>query len=213
MHALNIIAQSGSLPMVKAPLATEGRDATLAGNLLAATVIAQAMTEGNVWKRYARTVVYDLTTDGRVAFIKAVKASIKDIKASNAKIGASLDKAGNANPSKDEVSRAAKLVNSATTQVHCLTAIANAFNVGGTVEDLLQYCVQTRGMVGAGFDDVGFALLTEYARTFSESKAGRKADLFIVKMNKWLEKNAPAEDDAAGLMMYDKLVALLNSAK
>jgi hypothetical protein len=61
-------------------------------------------------------------------------------------------------------------------------------------------------------DDIGYTVIVEYARRFSGSKAGRKADDWIIKFAKWLEKNPCDAEDTEGTAMRAKALALFDKA-
>lgn len=178
-------------------------DDRAAGNLLAAEVMARVRQQAHDWHGYAVRVI-GFTIEAREAFLQAIKADIKDIKAKNV-IGTQDAKA------------AARLVNSATTNVSELTTIAKAFNGGASVDGLRQWARKTINGTDTGpmpkLDQIGKDLIVAYARTFSESKAGRKADTWAVKLGKFLERNLPSDDDTAGRAQYDAVVKLYNSFK
>ena len=73
VHHMQAIAESGSLPMQKAPIKLESRDDRMAGNLLAAEVLAFAKGNVNSWRAFAIRVI-GMTPEARAVFIKAIKA-------------------------------------------------------------------------------------------------------------------------------------------
>jgi hypothetical protein len=198
------IARTGSTPMTKADIPAQGTDARMQGNMLANEVFAQVKLTGNIWRTFALRLING-TVDMRAAFLAACKTMLRDMRKQNSEAIANLNKDGKPDPTKDDTKLAAKRVNSATIEVSKLTTIANAFNAAATVEGLVEHANTTGRCKGARLEDIGYEVMVEYARLFSESKAGRKADPFITKLSKWLEKNPPAEDDKAGAVLWAEL--------
>ncbi len=206
------IAAGGMTPVSKAIDTGIPRDATMMGNTLANAVIAQAMTAAITWKGYALQLMA-LPPEGRDQFVKAIDQWLKDCKKRNAGAMGTYDREGKANPTKDDTKLAGQRVNSATVEVSKLKAVAHAWNSGADDEGLIAYFRTTQrlgGKVPITVADIGYTVVVEYARTFSESKAGRKADPFVIKLAKWLEKNPPAEGDTEGVEMYKRALALFD---
>ena len=197
-HAMQTIATSGSLPMTKQPLQTEGTDARMAGNMLANEVIAYTMTTAGAWKGYAMRLITG-TTDMRKVFMDAIEKGLKDMRKANAEsIAASLNKDGKPDPTKDDTKLAGSRVRSATTNISWLRSIAHAWNSGASVEGLLDYAKATGRRTHATVEEVGYTVIVEYAAQFREAQAGRPADPWLVKLAKWLEKNPVPADDTQG---------------
>jgi len=203
-HPLQNIANSGATPMTKTPIKLESRDDRMAGNILAAEVLAFAKGHRNVWKGFALRIITDLTVEARAVFIKALK---------NEK--AALTKAQTEHGFESKFSK----VNTAsmTTEVSKLTTIANAFNSGATVagwreyvnrqlDDKSKHAEDDAAMLEHGSYDT----LVAYSKLFSTSAAGRKADDWLTKFGKFLERNKPAEDDAKGAEFYEQAVKFYN---
>jgi len=163
------IAESGSLPITKQPLPAEGLDARMLGNNLALEVVALATMDQNRWHRVAWQIIKG-TTDMRAAYLKAIKKQQLVMK------DAVEDAHGD-----DKTAR--RQLASATVNISCCNTIATAFNAGATVEGMVEYFRVSDP------ENLGFQKLVEYARTFSQSKAGRKPDPILVKLHKWIEAN------------------------
>lgn len=201
---MQAIAESGSVPMTKQPIKLESRDDRMAGNILAAEVMAFAKGHRNVWKGFALRIITDLTVEARAVFIKALK---------NEK--ATLTKAQTEHGFDAKFSK----VNTAsmTTEVSKLTTIANAFNSGASVAGWREFVNrQLNDESKHAKDDAemlehgGYDTLVAYSKLFSDSKAGRKADDWLTKFGKFLERNKPADDDAKGAEFYEKAVEFYN---
>ena len=209
MHALQNIAQTGATPAGSDKAQEQERakriatrDDKMAGNMLANEAIALAMQQANDWRNlFFRP--FDLTLEGRTYFLDAVKNWRKEQAAANV-TGTGAD---------------AKVIKrrmaAALTRISELTTVANAINAGASMAGYVDYIIRTHPECkGCTEEDarklVGIAVLVEYARTFSEAKAGRKADTWLVKMGKFLERNKPAEDDKVGNDQFAKFVALYN---
>ncbi len=209
-HSMQTIARTGSLPMVKKPVPAQGRDAILAANMLAASVVAYAIGQAGSWRGFAVQVI-GLTTDGRTAYMATMRDWLKDMKKRNAESMA----ADPSNPSKDDAKEAAKRVASATVQISNLNTIAEAFNGQGTVEGLCAF-VATKQRVApstVGLGDCSFEMMRQYAVSLKASKAGRTADTWCVKFAKWIEKNPPADDDTEGQAVYALMVKAFNDTQ
>lgn len=203
MHALQTTAETGSKPMQKAPIRLETRDDRLTGTMLAAEAVALAKGNSNKWRELAMRII-GLTVEARAVFINALKAE----KAALTK--GQVDHGFDAKYSKGNTA-------SFGTQLSKLTIIAAAFNGGATVEGWLEFTnkqISDRTKQVESTDALmahgGYETLATYARTFSTSTAGRKADDWITKFGKFLERNKPAEDDGKGLEAYDEAVKLFN---
>jgi hypothetical protein len=189
-------------------------DARMVGNNIANAVIAQAMVAATTWKTYAaQLIVADVST--REQFVKSIDAWLKECRKANAESMGTMDKEGKANPTKEDTKLAGQRVNSATVEVSKLRTVANAFNSGADIPGLIAHFGSTQRLSGAqmnqvSMDDIGYTVIVEYARRFSESKAGRKADIWMVKFAKWLEKNPAPEDDSQGQAMHKAALTLFD---
>lgn len=211
-HSMQTIARTGSTPMTKAPLPTEGKDATLQATTMIAEIMAHIRSDANVWHKWTLTLMRG-TTDMRAAFIKGLAVHLKDMRKANTDAIAQLGKDGKPNPTKEETKLGGKLVGTATQYVQKLKSVAHAFNSGASEEGLEAY-IRTRNRTPGKADDVSWFIIVEYADTFKESDArGRKADPFAVKLAKWLDKNPVAEGDTEGAALRAKVEALLPKAE
>lgn len=207
-HALQTIASSGSTPMKTQPLPTVGSDVKSVANTLANEVIAQAMSVSTTWKGYALRIIA-LPADGRTQFLTSIDNWLKGIRKTTAETMGNTTRDGKPDPTKEDGKLASKRVNSATVEVSKLRKIAQAWNSGGSTEGLVDYVRRVQrapNFSEADIPQLGYEVVVEYARTFSESTAGRKADPWIIKLSKWMEKNPVPSDDtqAAGIA---KLIA------
>ena len=75
VHHMQAIAESGSVPMTKQPIKLESRDDRMAGNILAAEVLAFAKGNVNSWRAFAIRVI-GMTPEARAVFIKAIKGLV-----------------------------------------------------------------------------------------------------------------------------------------
>jgi hypothetical protein len=206
MHSMQFIAETGSRPMVKAPIRLESRDDRLTGTMLAAEVMAYAKGGRSQWRAFAIRII-DMTVEARTVFLNTIKA----------------DKASMTKAQKEAGfgEKFAKFnTNSLSVEVSKLQTIANAFNSGGSVEGWRDYVNQNLDDKSKHaqtdkemLEHAGYDTLVAYARTFSQSKAGRKADTLAVKLAKFLKNNAPSQDaDATEQRLYETLVEISNKA-
>jgi hypothetical protein len=166
-------------PMTKAQLPTESSDDRMQGNNLANEAIALAMNDGNAWRSLAFRII-GLT----------VEANTKNPVSANITFGI-------------EKKHARQNMASFSVNLSKLRAVANAWNKGGTFDGWLAHANsmvsdESKHMASAAqiTADAGFESLVAYARTFSESTAGRKAYTWAQKVNKWLETNKPYESSS-----------------
>lgn len=204
VHHMQAIAKSGSLPMTKQPIKLESRDDRMAGNILAAEVLAFAKGNVSSWRAFAIRVI-GMTPEARAVFIKAIKAEQGAMTKAQTEYGFTGKGFAKGNTKSFGV------------EVSKLTTIANAFNSGATVagwreyvnrqqEDKSKHAKDDAEMLEHG----GYDTLVSYARTFSNSKAGRKSDDWLTKFGKFLERNKPAEDDVKGAEFYEQAVKFYN---
>lgn len=193
-HPSQTIAVMGSVPFQKQPIAPEGKDAKMQGNILAAETIALLKVETAKWQGIALNII-NLTTDGREAYMKALDKQLAAMREDTENTIGADEKA------------AKKLVASATVNISRCRTIAKAFNAGGTMEGMAEF----HGVKDP--ENLGFILIYNYAQTFSKATAGRKPDTLLVKLGKWIEAqkkgitdDATAEDRA----LMDELVRLHN---
>ena len=177
-------------------------DDKMVGSTLASEVMASAKMEANVWRTYA-TRIMNITAEARVAFLNAIKADKGAITKGQTEFG--ID---------DKLAK--KRTNSATTRVSEMQAFANAWNSGATVNGLMVYVNESMpdGKRANSEDEVlahcGYAVMLEYARTFSKSKAGRPSKTWIQKMVKFLDDNPV--DEGPDAKLYATIIKLVNEA-
>lgn len=213
-HAMQTIATSGSRPMQKQLIPSEGMDARMKAQLLVASVMAHVQTDAKVWQGFALQLIRG-TTDFRAAYLKGMKEQLQDLRKQNANAFGTVAKDGTPDPTKSEVKMAGKLVSTATQYVSKLNTIANAFNGAATAEGLIHHVAEQRKVKPEGItlESLGFTLIADYAAQFSDSKAGRKADPFIVKLGKWMDtigKAAAEGGDDTAKAQYEQVLALVN---
>lgn len=206
MHSMQVIAETGSRPMTKAPIRLESRDDRLTGTMLAAEVMAYAKGGRSKWREFAMRLI-DMTVEARTVFLNTIRAD-----------KASMTKAQKEAGFGEKFAK----VNTASLSVEVskLQTIASALNSGATVEGWMEYInyhQADRSKHATTPDEVrehaGYDTLVAYARTFSQSKAGRKADTLAVKLAKFLKNNAPSQDaDATEQRLYETLVEISNKA-
>jgi hypothetical protein len=184
VHAAQTIFETGSTPMQKAAINAAGRDSMLQVSLLVADVLAFNQSKDTTWHTFAWRAI-DLPTDARAEFIKQIKAHVAEMRKNCLE----------AHPD-DDAKGVKATVRSATVDVTRLTTIAHAFNAGATAEGLAEFFTKP-GETIPDPRNIGFRRLYDYAKTFSASKAGRKADPLLVKLEKWLKNNTPADDATA----------------
>ena len=207
-HPLATLAQGASNVMNSkhAALDHSKRIATLddkmVGTTLASEIMAAAKMEANVWRGFAVRIMR-VTSEARVALLHAVKADKGAITKGQTEFG--ID---------DKLAK--KRTNSATTRVSEMQAFANAWNSGATVNGLMVYINESMpASKGANSEDevlahCGYAVMLEYARTFSKSKAGRPSKTWIQRMVKFLEDNPV--DEGPDAKLYATIVKLVNEA-
>lgn len=179
-HAMQEIREGAMTPMKAKPLAVCTRDDTIAGTMLAASVLAYAANQDKGWIGFAKQAV-ELTVEGRVVVLNQLKARKSDMTKAAIKFGI------------DE--KAAKdRTKGFSVSISKFEQIVNAFNSGGTIEGWMNYvnatikdkanhCADPALM----WEHASYTTLVEYARTFSTSKAGRKPDDLITKLGKFIE--------------------------
>lgn len=200
-----------SEPMRKPEIPTAGTDARMLANTLAAEVMAHAQVDSKVWLRFAWRII-DGTTDMRAQFVTTLDEMLKDMRRVNAEAGAALGEDGKPDVNKSDTKQASQRVNTAMVNVSCLRTIANAFNGAATIDGLLTHaCESMRLKLGeCTQDQVGWVVIVEYARTFSASKAGRKADPFLTKLAKWLDSaGKPDESNEVDMAHWTTVAALV----
>jgi hypothetical protein len=214
VHSMQEIANTGSLPMTKAEIPASGLDARMLAANLVAEVLVHVKDDSKVWQGFALRLIRG-TTDFRAAFVKGMKEQLAEIRKRNAEAYGSIAKDGTPDPTKNETKMAGKLVATATVYVSKLTSIANAFNAAATAEGLIHEVAEQRRVrpENITLESIGFTLMADYASKFGDSKAGRKADPFLVKLGKWLDtqgKPAAEAGSDADKAQYEQVLALVN---
>lgn len=192
MHAMQVIADSGSLPMTKQPLPNEAPDDRTKGKLFAQECIALVIGQAAPWLDLARRA-FDLTVEARKVtvdqmdrWLKAKREELEELHGGEAKV-------------------ARQRINSATTQLSKMRTVINAINSGMTHETCETYWKNA-------FSELGFDAIVEVARTFSKSNAGRKPDTLLVKLGKWIEVQKKGQPETAeDRQLLDELIKFYNS--
>ena len=203
MHPAQVIFETQSKPMTKQPVRIESFDDRMTGNMLANEVLAHAKVDQGRWLAFAWRCI-DMTTEARAVFVNAIKAAKGE-----------MTKAQNEAGIDEKASK--KRTASFSTQVSMLTQVANAWNSGATLEGLTAYAnagfndASKHAIVDHIRDHVSFTLLVEYARTYSQAKAGRKADTLLVKLGKFIEAQRKLEQNPDDAALMAELVAFYNS--
>ena len=203
-HALDTIHATGSKPMQKTPLRIETRDDRMVGAMLAAEVMAEAKGGQSKWRGFALRLI-DATVEARAVFMNQIKAEKGAM--TKAQVDHGID---------DKYSKATTA--SLSVEVSKLQTIAKAFNGPATVEGWMAHVNSMQRDTTKHCDTIeelrahaGYETLVQYARTFSKSTAGRKADNLAVKLAKFLKNNAPDQDaDANDVSLFDALVVISN---
>lgn len=174
------------------------RDDVATGVLLANEAWALARGHANVWLGLAWRAV-KMSVESRNAAITTLRQLLKDAKKANELDGAVAAK------------DAGKRVRSATVEVSKISTVCNAWNSGASVDGLLHYVQNvTHCKALPSEDDVSWQMMTDYAKTFSKSKAGRPAADWLKKLENFLTRNVPPEDDEIGTELHDQVTKLFN---
>ena len=153
-HAMQQIAQRGMTPVAKA--ASRRTSEATEGVRFARDVIEQAEQANATWLDRGMTLVR-ATKQFRAAALDVWQAYREEMR-----------EYARANVNKDDKAKAMKQAASATTRVAELAAIASAWNSGASENGLAQYMGEL-----PGHPNMSWGVLLAYARTFSDSKAGR----------------------------------------
>ena len=203
------ISDGAMTPIQKAGIVLVPRDAMLEGNNWANRAIALAKTQRRDWPRLVLEL-FRMSIEARVQVLKVLKADHKEegrILRDDADGMTGLNKAdaGRANRSQ------------ATYLSQCST-IVNALQAGMTVQSLAVFhgmSAEDAEDEDAAFDTLmdvaSMAKIYAHALQFSKGKAGRTPDPWMVKVGKWLDKNAPADEaDEVESEQYQAFVKLWN---
>lgn len=174
-HPMANIAEQQMQPMTQAPIGL-ALDASMQGNVLASEVFATLKQQTGAWVTFAHRV-FGLTPDARDAFMKAVKAQLRNIMSENMEThGATKKDMG-------------KEVRSATVQVSKLVKIANAAQKGASLAGLGKaYGVKDPQHIG--FNRV-YSYAVDYLKAEGSNK-GRPVTPLVVKLHKWLDTQLAA---------------------
>jgi hypothetical protein len=179
-------------------------DDKMAGSMLANEVLAYAKGEQNTWMSFAKRII-GFNAEARAAFIAAMKNDKSAMTKTQTTFGVAA-KVAKKNTSSFGVS------------VSRLSTIAKAFNVAATVTGWREFvnkslptdkhCTTDADMLEHG----SFTTLYEYAKGFTGGRAGRTADTWTVKLNKWLESNPVTDENGTDLevVAYSRIVAEYN---
>lgn len=207
-HGMAQIAASGSLPMQKAPIMGEGRDARMLGNLLASETISLMRVQDVGWQDIAWRII-NLTTDGRVAYINALDKTLASMREDTQEVHGLSDK------------QAKTVVGTASVMVSRCRTIAKAFNGGGSIIGLAIFAGVLKAEEAALWEEaavrdacqgLGAVVFYNYAQTFSKSTAGRKPDTLLVKLGKWVEaqKKGATDMTAEDRKILDDIIKFYN---
>ena len=173
-HPAAVIEQTMARPMQKQDIPAVPMDSRMQGATLAAEVIATLKTQASPWHGFCWRLI-DMPADGRLAFVQAIDKELKAI----------TDENEATHGKSKELTR---FLRGATVQVSNLKTVCKAFNAGATVDGLATHAnvPDPRNM--------GWMKVVEYARTFSQSQAGRPAQSVKVKLQNFIKSLAKGED-------------------
>lgn len=212
-----VIADMGAKPITKTQPRTAGLDATMLAMSTVQEILAHVKGEGSFWHGIGKRIILG-TTDYRAQLVKQLDASLKEMRAANAQaLDGTISADGKPDPGKDAKKIAGGNVAAATVEISRCRTIANAFNGGGSVPGLVEFFAAQGKCKSDGLtlDHVSWTVMHKYASTFSESKAGRKADSWLTKFGKFLEGAGKLPEDAddttkaqhaAAVALYNKMV-------
>lgn len=190
-HAMAKIERTKSAPMTKQPAPTEAPDDRTKGKLFAQECIALVIGQASPWLDLTRRA-FDMTVEARKVAVDQLDRWIK----------AKRDELAQIHDTEDKVAR--KRLNSATVQLSKMRTCIKAMNGGMTRDTCAEYWKNT-------FDNLGFDAVVEVARTFSDSKAGRKPDSLLVKLGKWIEVQKKGVETAEDRALMDELLKFYNT--
>lgn len=173
------------------------------GWALAQTIIAINRSVRSDLKR-AILGAFDLAVEAREAAIKALGA---DLKACTEVVKTTM-------PGIDKPQRTA---GTATVYASQCRTILRAMNNGMSRTVMLALlfpgveCDEAATIESLGFDSILHAARQYNDAEASGKKRGRTPDAWLVKLGKWLEKNAPADDDVAGIAQFNAILTVYNT--
>ena len=209
-NPLQEIAESGARPITKEEPKAAGTDARATATTLAADIMSLAMQGNGQWKRLACRIIVG-TTDMRVALLAALEQHMKAAREQVAlAVARNVDKDGKPDLLKSEGKSVSQQMNSAYVNVSHMRKITRAFNAGGTVDGLLDYCRTERPRsTYSTLDDVTYELMRGYADLFKDGQASRTPDPWLTKLSKWVEKNPAPEGDEKAAAAVKAITALI----
>lgn len=192
MHSMQVIANTGSLPMVKKPIPAASTDDRTKGRLFAQECIALTVGQSNPWRDMAERA-FDMTIEARGEAVKALDLWKK------AKTEELADLHGG------EAKQAKQRMNSATVELSKMRTTINALNGGMDRATCEKYWDNH-------FAELGWNAIVEVARTFTKSAAGRKPDTLLVKLGKWIEvqKKGGTPESAEDRQLLDDIIKFYN---
>lgn len=169
-------------------------------NLAIEVIAAQKAANRGPWPMFAQRLI-GMTREAREQFLKSLSEWLKETRAAERGANAkTLDDQGNPEATSAEKREAAAVVSSATTNVSMLQTIGKAWNQtpnGANKEDAVLYYLSQRPRLDPAkvvFADVGYVHLYRYCAGILKSTAGRTRDPWPLKVQKFLERNAPGGD-------------------
>lgn len=193
--SMGTIADEARTQVTKSEIPAGGLDQRMVANNLANRVIATVRQDSKgVWRRFALEVV-SLATDGRVQFLKALKEWLNEARKVERQATVHTDKSGKPEPTKEESKAASARLASATVEVSKLMTIATAWNGQANEAGLVLFYTERTGRDAKMAEDVPYEWVVQYARTFTTSTAGRKAQPFLLRVAKMLETCKPRTGD------------------
>lgn len=177
-HAMHAIAQAAARPVGKAK--DRRTSEATEGVRFARDVIEDAERANTTWLDRGMTLVH-ATKQFRAAALDVWQAYREEMR-----------EYARANVNKDDKAKAMKQAASATTRVAELSAIASAWNSGASENGLAQYMGEL-----PGHPNMSWGVLLAYARTFSQSKAGRPANTELQNLVGFLKRESKRENPTA----------------
>ena len=194
-HPLQTFAELGAAPVKKVEALRTGGMDKITGAMFAQEAIALCMDHANKWTTLALKL-FAMNTEQRTAGIAEWRLWKKN---KTEAFNAGTEPA----PRMDE-KVFKRIMATATTRLGHLSTIAKAIDAGMGQE-------QVEAHYNCGLETLSIDTIYQLALTYSKSKAGRKADSFLVALGKFLEAKAKtgiAEDDVD---TYNKVIQFVNT--
>ena len=202
---MNAIATGGATPVIKQEIKKPQAGFEAQGFAIAMRVMGISRTAARELHRCVVSL-FELAPESREAAAKYLgtrKEAIAELMAQGR-----LDE-----------KEAKKMLASANVYASQMRTIIKAINAGMTKDTILSWAngqslAPNQEWAPDAFDNVGFAVIYKVAVDFTKGEAagrGRPKTAFAAKLAAWLNKNQPAEDDAVGLALYNKVVAECNA--